>query len=390
MHASQFVHACAGAAVTFVVGCSASSPGAGPDVGLSSDELRALGPSEVVGDLRYGQTSAIVSYTEVPKYRAFRFQGHAGDAIDAWVRSTNGDARAWLLDASFANVVSNDNASASTHDSHLVATLTQGGAYYIAFREVTGEDASFTVSLQGTSASPTCDPEEGSCPPPPPPPGCVSNCGTGQIVQGADRSFALGTSKSNELLETWGKGLWEGFISFNLQVTGEPTIDHATVTDATGASYASTGTSTRYVRIPLPVTLRGSSDSSVPSTASMTGISYEVTRVNPIPAQSLRGQFNGVTPAQVIEIGTDIPGVALQVSSSATFFRNFTNGNGCGRLLLNDKELTAASPVGTFSLVAPLRITSSASCVSSRASSPQDASADFSVGLSSISVGNPR
>ena len=136
----------------------------GPEVGVSSDELRALGPSEIIGDLRYGQTSAIVSYTENPLYRAFRFQGKRGDVIDAWVRSTSGDARAWLLDAAFQNVVTNDNANASTTDSRLLTTLKRDGAYYVAFREATREDASFTVSLQGTPASPTCDPEVENCP----------------------------------------------------------------------------------------------------------------------------------------------------------------------------------------------------------------------------------
>lgn len=162
MHDSHFLRGwAAAAALALVVGCSASSPE--PDVEVSSDALRALTRAEIVGDLQYGQTSPAVAYKEQPKYRAFRFQGRQGDAIDAWVRSANGDARAWLLDASFHNVVSNDNASASTRDSHLVTTLVRGGAYYIAFREATLEDASFTVSLNATTGS-TCDPEEEDCP----------------------------------------------------------------------------------------------------------------------------------------------------------------------------------------------------------------------------------
>ncbi len=395
MH-TYFLRACAAVAVTLAVGCAAAPSGTDGTTASEEEALRTLALSEIVGDLHYGQTSGAVAYTETPLYRAFRFQGHAGDDIDAWVRSGDGDARAWLLDGGFRNVVSNNNADASTRDAHLVTKLRTSGRFYIAFREVTREDASFTVSLNSSAPPPPCDPEEEDCdsppPPPPPPPSCEPNCGNGRIVQGADRSFQLGVNKSGEILETWGKGLWEGYVSFTLQVTREPQLDRVVATDATGATYPSgaQGTATRFERLPLPVTLRGSSDSSIESMALVTGITYEVTRVNPIAGSSLRGQFDGVTFKQVTELGSDIPGVTLHVSSSATFFRNFTNGNACARLVLNDKELTAASPTGTFSFVAPLRISSSATCVSARLASPQDSAADFALALSSIVVGDPR
>lgn len=114
-------------------------------------ELRALKTTEILGDLSYGQTSSAVAYTETPLYRAYRFHGTAGDNVDAWIRSSDGDARAWLLRETFSTVTSNDNADSSTHDAHLTAKLVKTGTYYIAFREKNREGASITVTLNGTT-----------------------------------------------------------------------------------------------------------------------------------------------------------------------------------------------------------------------------------------------
>lgn len=114
-------------------------------------ELRALKSTEILGDLSYGQTSSAVAYTETPLYSAYRFHGTAGDNVDAWIRSSDGDARAWLLRETFSTVTSNDNADSSTHDAHLTAKLAKTGTYYIAFREKNREDASITVTLNGTT-----------------------------------------------------------------------------------------------------------------------------------------------------------------------------------------------------------------------------------------------
>ena len=145
------------------VACSGASPG--DDASQSSDALTALSADEIVGDLGYGQTSAPVPYTQQPKYRAFRFQGHAGDAIDAWVRAPGADAKAWLLDAAFQNVTSNDDGAPGTLDSHLTTKLTKDGTYYVAFREKTLANTAFTVALLGTPAggSAACDPEVTNC-----------------------------------------------------------------------------------------------------------------------------------------------------------------------------------------------------------------------------------
>jgi hypothetical protein len=206
---------------TLVVGCSSSA--SSPPSSVTSDELRALAPAEIVGDLAYGQTSAIVTYTETPLYRAFRFQGKTGDAVDAWVRSTDGDARAWLLDASFQNVITNDNASAGTTDAHLVTTLKRDGAYYVAFREATREDASFKVTLAGTPASPggACDPEVDNCPGGNSPPSSgifdTNPCTGGPLTQAAvTHYFAPAAQISDEV----GHGVFHSRKRICNQVTG--------------------------------------------------------------------------------------------------------------------------------------------------------------------------
>ncbi|MFO0672208.1 MAG: hypothetical protein U0235_21715 [Polyangiaceae bacterium] len=142
---------------------AACAPAASSTDESSEAELRALSASEILGTLTYGQTSDPVDYSSTPLYRAFKFQGTAGDQVEAWVRSTDGgDARAWLVTSTFKNVVSNDNASGSTLDAKLSTTLNATGTYYIVFRDKKNEDATFTVSLAKLGA-PACDPEEEDC-----------------------------------------------------------------------------------------------------------------------------------------------------------------------------------------------------------------------------------
>jgi hypothetical protein len=101
---------------------------------------------KLVGSLTYG-TSATTKYTQTPRYRAFKFTAQADDAISAWVRSTQGDAVAWLLDASYNVVTFNDDADATTSDAHLVAHLGTAGTYYIVLRDYNLATHYFTVSL---------------------------------------------------------------------------------------------------------------------------------------------------------------------------------------------------------------------------------------------------
>jgi len=135
--------------------------------GLDEKAETFTGKVTVLGSLTYGRASSSVSYTRTPKYRAFKFTGSSGDKVDVWVRSSNGDAMGWLTDATFKTLASNDDATASSTDSHLTATLPAGAGatYYIVFREYSQAAARFTVSVTkgtggGTTTPPTTTPPQ--------------------------------------------------------------------------------------------------------------------------------------------------------------------------------------------------------------------------------------
>ena len=138
-------------------GCTTMSQ---PDDATVTDdgaELRQLSPAEIVGSIALGETSAAIAYTNPPRYRALAFVGTAGASVDAWVRSTDGDALGWIVTSSFKSVASNDDAHAGTTDAHLTAKLPATGTYYVVFRERDHESAHFTVTLGGTAGS-VCPP----------------------------------------------------------------------------------------------------------------------------------------------------------------------------------------------------------------------------------------
>ncbi len=113
---------------------------------------------KIAGSLDFGQTSVSTKYTKSPKYRAFKFAGNQGDAVDVWVRSTQGDAVAWLLDNNFKTLATNDDADSTTLDAHLVATLpaSASATHYIVFRDYNLATHYFTVALAGGGALDAC------------------------------------------------------------------------------------------------------------------------------------------------------------------------------------------------------------------------------------------
>jgi len=135
--------------VAFLAACSAKpapaddfSDLAGADVKSDSFSYRM----RVLGEI---WSSAAARYTPSPRYRAWTFTAGAGDQVDAWVRSTHGDAVAWILDGGFHVLASNDDADDTTYDSHLVLTIPAGarGPFYLVFRDYNLESHDFTASL---------------------------------------------------------------------------------------------------------------------------------------------------------------------------------------------------------------------------------------------------
>jgi hypothetical protein len=148
------------------VACNAANEG-GADNVSSSEELRALDATEIVGQIPFDSDTPIV-HTGTPKYRAFWFDAGVGDKLSISVKAPRTDAHAWLTDDAFKTLAFNDDANADpaedageTSDSFIAYKATKAGRYYVVFRGEIDVPASFVVRVDRVAAPP---------PPPPPPP----------------------------------------------------------------------------------------------------------------------------------------------------------------------------------------------------------------------------
>jgi hypothetical protein len=114
-----------------------------------SYRLKLLG-TLVDGDAKHA------AYTKTPRFRGYDFHAAAGDQVDVWVRSTTGDALAWVLDGKFRVIAKNDDADATTTDAHLAVTLPDSGVadgrYYLVFRDYHAQSRPFTIAFHTTPA----------------------------------------------------------------------------------------------------------------------------------------------------------------------------------------------------------------------------------------------
>lgn len=147
--------------IPFVACLSVLALGAGCAVDTTTDDASGSASSESdlsasriqqLGTILSGTTKT-VSYTASPLYRAYAFTAKKGDSVDVWVRSSTGDAVAYVLRSTFASLARNDDADGATHDAHVSAKIKADGAYFIAFKEAKGKSADFTVSFTSTSLS---------------------------------------------------------------------------------------------------------------------------------------------------------------------------------------------------------------------------------------------
>lgn len=167
------------AALSSNIACSAAPE----DEALAVDseaELRTLTAAELAGDITYGTSAMEVQHpgesTSRRTYRAVRFQGTAGDEIDASVIGGNAARPVlYLLGDRFQTIASNDVA-APNDGVHVTRRLTRTGTYYLAFRTKEGWRTKFYVSLRKAN---------GAVEPPPPPPPPVATWRT--ALAGADR-----------------------------------------------------------------------------------------------------------------------------------------------------------------------------------------------------------
>lgn len=127
---------------------------AGDEKAEATDEATSafgLSDTKIVGSLAFGETSKSTPYSRTPRYRAFKFAGNAGDEVDVWVRSSNGDPVTWILDNDFRSVAKNDDASASDTSSHVKVKLPANASatHYIVVRDYWQDPMTFKVELKG-------------------------------------------------------------------------------------------------------------------------------------------------------------------------------------------------------------------------------------------------
>jgi hypothetical protein len=132
-------------ALVMVAGCDSSAKAPAHDtfslVGGKADQH--------IATISYGSTSEPITVRNGFGYGWLKLTGHAGDAVDIWVRAKKGDAVAFLLDAEDNLIAANDDAETGVSDAHIVASLATDGTYYIGFRDYNYDRATFTVSLRG-------------------------------------------------------------------------------------------------------------------------------------------------------------------------------------------------------------------------------------------------
>jgi hypothetical protein len=148
-----------GVAVLGLLGaCSAETRADKEEVVDETTQEFGLRDTKIAGSLSYGETSKTTQYKFAPsaRYVAYKFSGKAGDEIDVWVKSVNGDPVTWILDNDWRVIAKNDDATASNTNSHVKAKLTANASdtRYIVVRDYWLDTMTFKVELKGTAAAP--------------------------------------------------------------------------------------------------------------------------------------------------------------------------------------------------------------------------------------------
>lgn len=151
-----------GAPLVVVLGLAACTTAPADETSSSSDnELRALQPDEVLGEINYGETRE-VDLTLSPTYRAFYFYGDRGDQVQLTATALDAtDPIMWFLDADYNTIARNADAR-PTDNSSLISGqyLPKTGKYYVVVRETNkAPSAKFAVSVRKLGTLPdNCDP----------------------------------------------------------------------------------------------------------------------------------------------------------------------------------------------------------------------------------------
>ena len=146
-----------GVAVLGLLGaCSAESDAGKQEAVDETTQEFGLRDTKIAGSLSYGETSASTTYkyNARARYVAYKFSGKAGDEIDVWVKSSNGDPVTWILNNDWQVIAKNDDATSSNTNSHIKAKLTANASdtRYVVVRDYWLDPMSFKVELKGTPA----------------------------------------------------------------------------------------------------------------------------------------------------------------------------------------------------------------------------------------------
>ncbi|NOU34444.1 MAG: hypothetical protein HOO96_41655 [Polyangiaceae bacterium] len=124
-------------------GCTAET---GTDELVEDESDLSASRIQQLGSIAPGETKT-ASYTSSPLYRSFAFTAKKGTTVDFWVRSSTGDAVAYILRSSLSTLVRNDDADATTRDAHVKAKITADGTYYLVLKEAKSKAATFSVTF---------------------------------------------------------------------------------------------------------------------------------------------------------------------------------------------------------------------------------------------------
>ncbi|MBX3197012.1 MAG: hypothetical protein KF894_02545 [Labilithrix sp.] len=145
------------------VGTACTADAAEDDVAETSDELRRLDASEVVGAIAADGRAITIDSPALglgapanrPKYRALRFEARAGDRLTAEVHTPDGaDTLAYILRDDFATLARNDDVE-DAPGSRVAFRASRTGVYYLAFRTKEGQATRFFARLAETPAGGT-------------------------------------------------------------------------------------------------------------------------------------------------------------------------------------------------------------------------------------------
>jgi hypothetical protein len=113
---------------------------------------------QILGDLKYGQTSDPVPYSAKPPYRAFVFSGYGCEIVEVTVNSADGRPFVALADSSL-NEISRGGTRLSVRLPYRGPDLE---VWYIVFKDSDDKPASFTVQVKKTEDSPQKNSSEAS------------------------------------------------------------------------------------------------------------------------------------------------------------------------------------------------------------------------------------